>query len=324
VLGEHVRPGEPVALVDYPNHANSGDSAIWSGEAAYLGSRDVPVGYTCDFMTFSPRRLREHIGDGTILLHGGGSVGDVWEQTQEFRELVVSTCPGNKIVQLPQTIHFDRRENLERASAVFGAHPDFTLLVRDNRSLAVARDELGVSAALCPDMAFSIGPVERPAPPSSDVVWLGRTDIEGVHQVAGRERPGVRSVDWIRPRGAELPWRLLRYISVVMGRRIAKRPASAPVFEVPTTRLQNPLAAQRVRSAFRILASGRVVITDRLHGHILCVLLGIPHVLLDNSYGKIGEFHRTWTAGYPLVRWATSPEEALTLAADLGRTAPSP
>lgn len=53
------------------------------------------------------------------------------------------------------------------------------------------------------------------------------------------------------------------------------------------------------------------MITDRLHGHILCLLLGLPHVLLDNTYGKLKDFYDTWTKGCALAIWANSPGEAL-------------
>jgi hypothetical protein len=53
-----------------------------------------------------------------------------------------------------------------------------------------------------------------------------------------------------------------------------------------------------------LLGSGRVVITDRLHGHILCTLLEIPHVVLDNSYGKISRFLDSFTRNCELVRAA--------------------
>lgn len=55
------------------------------------------------------------------------------------------------------------------------------------------------------------------------------------------------------------------------------------------------------------------MITNRLHGHILLLLLGIPHILLDNSYGKISGYHSTWTSGCSLARRAGSIEEALEL-----------
>ena len=71
------------------------------------------------------------------------------------------------------------------------------------------------------------------------------------------------------------------------------------------------LAWRRVSSACSLLASGRIVVTDRLHGHILALLLGQPQVLLDNSYGKVNAFYETWTASCHLVTWADSIERAL-------------
>jgi pyruvyl transferase EpsO len=55
------------------------------------------------------------------------------------------------------------------------------------------------------------------------------------------------------------------------------------------------------------------VITDRLHGHILCTLLGIPHCVIDNSYGKIGGFADAWgTFGEHRYR-AESLDEAIAI-----------
>jgi pyruvyl transferase EpsO len=52
-------------------------------------------------------------------------------------------------------------------------------------------------------------------------------------------------------------------------------------------------------------------VTDRLHAHILSVLLDLPHVVLDNNYGKVSGFMSCWTAGFPGVSTATSLPEAL-------------
>ena len=60
-----------------------------------------------------------------------------------------------------------------------------------------------------------------------------------------------------------------------------------------------------------MLAAGHTVITDRLHGHILSLLLGIPHVVLDNSYGKVRAFYETWTRDAPIVRWAETAADAV-------------
>ena len=321
-LGPHLPTDRPVALVDYPNHPNTGDSAIWMGEVAYLRSRGVRVAYTCDFASYSEQRLRERVGDGTILLHGGGSVGDVWQETQLFRERVIASFPGNKVVQLPQTIHFEARQNVERARSVFDAHPDLTLLVRDQTSLKIAQEEFRTASVACPDMAFALGRLERTGSPSCDVLWLSRTDVEARHSAEGQLPPGVQRADWLEQHGSEAPWRVLRGATKVAARRIANHPALARPLSGPLSRLQGPMAGQRVRAGAELLGSGRAVITDRLHGHILSLLLGIPHVLLDNTYGKLRSFYEAWTSGSQLARWAESPEEALVLAQDLARDLP--
>jgi exopolysaccharide biosynthesis predicted pyruvyltransferase EpsI len=61
------------------------------------------------------------------------------------------------------------------------------------------------------------------------------------------------------------------------------------------------------------------VITDRLHGHILCALLGIPHVLVDDRYGKVGSFFSSWTSDLRTARFARDPGQAASLADELRR-----
>ena len=73
-----------------------------------------------------------------------------------------------------------------------------------------------------------------------------------------------------------------------------------------------------------MLSKGRAVITDRLHAHILCVLLGIPHVVLDNSYGKVRSFYDTWTSDCDLAYWSDSAAEALTIALALAKPGEAP
>jgi hypothetical protein len=69
----------------------------------------------------------------------------------------------------------------------------------------------------------------------------------------------------------------------------------------------------------RILGEGRVVVTDRLHGHILCLLMNIPHVLIGDKYGKIESFYDAWTKSCDLTVWADSLMDALAAGRTLAR-----
>ena len=73
----------------------------------------------------------------------------------------------------------------------------------------------------------------------------------------------------------------------------------------------NTLAKLRLNRGIQQLQSGERVITDRLHAHILSILLGIPHVVMDNNYGKIGGFIKAWTHQCKNMSLADSAEDAV-------------
>jgi len=106
----------------------------------------------------------------------------------------------------------------------------------------------------------------------------------------------------------------LAAVSRRLGGWLARHPGLGPVLRDALSATYAPLARRRLERGCRLLASAGAIVTDRLHGHVLCLLLGIPHVLLDNNYGKVRSFYETWTADADLVRWGESPAEALRLA----------
>ena len=163
--------------------------------------------------------------------------------------------------------------------------------------------EFRARALLCPDMAFALGPLHGRSP----LLDLCSGSCERTRR-REREVPPKstdRAVDWLDEPPMWL--RALSYRLMGAARRSRLRRFARPLL----MRIYAPLARQRLRRGLEMLASAEVVITDRIHGHILCLLLGIPHVLLDNNYGKLSSFYQTWTAEVDSVRWADSPAEAL-------------
>ena len=319
LLDAEIPAGGRVALLDYPNHRNVGDSAIWLGEVAYLAERGCEIAYHCDLRSYDPRHLRRRADVELLLLHGGGNLGDVWLPHQLFRERVLADFPDRRIVQLPQTIHFDGSEHVERTKRVFAAHASFTLMVRDARSQRFAQERLDCSAVLCPDSAFALGALERPAPPDVPVLWLGRTDHESAVRAESLDaRDGeLQRADWIGVESAGPVDLVARKAGELLAATLGGLPAPPSPLERALWRDWEWLGRSRVANGCALLARGRVVVTDRLHAHILCLLLGIPHVALDNSYGKLSSFTTTWSTLGDRVRWADTPAEALALAREL-------
>jgi pyruvyl transferase EpsO len=225
-----------------------------------------------------------------VLFHGGGNFGDVWPLRQAFRERVFTELSDLPIVQLPQTVSFTGRDMLQRAAQIVRAHPQLTILTRDHASTSVTEQGLGVPATLCPDMAFCLTLKRRGAGASPRTVYLIRTDKEQRRSPHRLDVPfDNRTNDWPQDSAAFKRWASRALASTV---RHPRRLAHARLL------LFNRLATHRMRRGLAVLESGSRVVTDRLHAHILCVLLDIPHRLLDNSYGKNRAFVEAWTADY--------------------------
>jgi len=293
------------ALVGFPDSSNVGDSAIWLGELAWLREMGVRVAYRCHERDYDARILEESTPNGLILLHGGGNLGDLWPRFQRLRERVICDFTDRPIVQLPQTIHFGNRAALARARTVFDSHPNLTIAVRDTASLDFARREFKATSILCPDMAFYLGALSVSRVKDVDVLWLRRTDLEAVPHGHVLDGPKAVVTDWLDPRPPTV--RRLRDAVHPLALRHPRKLRLLRQFLETTFDYQ---ARQRMEFGCGLLARGKVVVTDRLHGHILSLLLGIPHVVLDNSYGKLRHFHETWTRSMPLVRWAESSADA--------------
>jgi exopolysaccharide biosynthesis predicted pyruvyltransferase EpsI len=301
-----VIPRGPIALLDFPDYGNPGDSAIWLGALACFAAIGLePPVYTSDERTFDEAALRRALPSGTILLTGGGNLGDLWPRHQSFRERVLRGFPRHAIVQLPQSIHFADPAALSSARAAFAAHDNVTLLVRDARSMTAATSDLQCNARLCPDLAFCLPPSTAPSPrPTTALLRLYRTDHESSRDVPTTDA----TVDWVDD--IESPLR-------TFARGLAERAGRSGITRRMLSSLYTPLARRRLRRGADLLRSARVVATDRLHGHILSLVLGVPHVVLGDRNGKVREFVDAWTASATSMRWASSPADVDRLAREL-------
>lgn len=293
ILEPHMSAATDYALVDFPHHSNVGDSAIWLGEIIYLTRKfGKPPSYVCSYYDWSADEFLKAVPSGPIFIHGGGNFGDLWQDNQEFRLRMLSSFPDRQIVQMPQTIHFSSEAGLARASEVINAHPNFTVFARDLRSLKIAKDSFTVPSYLCPDMAFCLGAQKNNASKTRDLLLLLRTDIEGKKHEYGGLLPASASVeDWLLERRGVGK---LSYCKAWIQTFLSKDRTVASALDLRLQWFQN-LATGRAARGLNQLASANYVITDRLHAHILSVLLDLPHAVVDNSYGKLGTFIETWT-----------------------------
>lgn len=311
-IREKVAPllgGYPLTLVDFPDHSNVGDSAIWLGEKAHFArfghrvSRVAKQGLSRDLVA--------GLADGLLCIHGGGNFGDVWPRHQTFRESLMARFRHVPILQLPQSIHFADSGKIESAATAIAGHGNVTLLVRDEASLDLARRHFDCRSELCPDMAFCIGPVARACAPSIDVLGILRQDKEATGRFdAPHLARHIRVEDWIGDVAWEL--RMARLGGLLLALPSLDR-------EVARSEVYDSLAKARFKRGVRQLSRARTVVTDRLHAHIICLLMGIPHAVLDNSYGKIGRFMSAFRTRTDDVHVASDLSEAVDWARERAR-----
>ena len=291
-----------IILLDYPNNTNVGDSLIWLGEIAYLESRGFTPSYVCDIKNYSATQIKKVLNKNSIILmHGGGNFGTLWTEIHSFRLQVLRDFPHVPIVQLPQSIHFNDSAKITEIAEAIKKQGNYTLLARSQPSYLFAQKHFEAKIHLCPDMAFFIGPVDSQQKPIFDRFILARTDHEKSSECLTESIWSLQDItfeiaDWLHASWQE---RFLHKIEI--------HTYSLRKFLDPNNKLLLILWGQlshlRFKRGVYLLSKGRVIVTDRLHAHVLSILLNKPHVVLDNIYGKIGNFYKTWTFSHERAKF---------------------
>ncbi|WP_368498784.1 polysaccharide pyruvyl transferase family protein [Herbiconiux sp. A18JL235] len=309
-----------VAILDAPNQTNVGDSLIWAGELAYLRRMGLRLRYVADIKTFDAGRLRRVMPRGVVLLHGGGNFGDLWVGHQMHREKVVRELPDYRIVQLPQSVYFKSKERAETANSILGQHPDFHLLLRDPLSLERAAELLpALSTEFCYDMALGYQPPEPPHPPRpKSILIIAREDREAASGLSSVTQDWIQgaeitSTDWHSEGWLATKYRLARacmHLQRTLARANRKLRVTPVLPQVIERSLIKSLNQINIDGALKWYASASIVVVDRLHAHVLALLLGLDHVALDNNYRKIGAVFDLYTGKFSTARYATDTDTA--------------
>ena len=315
------------ALLDYPDHLNSGDHLIWLGTCFYLvETRKARVTYASSMVSFDQKELKEKNGDAPIFLQGGGNLGDIWPDSQKFREQVIADNHDCPIYIMPQSIHFLSEESLDAAKSVFNAHPNLTIFCRDQRSFDFAKDHFShCRSILAPDMVFMLASVIQmffKKRKKGKTKFLIRADKESANEKLSKIAHdfNLASEDWEsytwlydgRGKLAELPEMYKKLPgSVYAVRELWQRGISKPhrlpdrfkwrylkrfasVLASMPNREQTLFSWMIAFDALRQVSECVLIVTDRLHVHLTACILGVKNGFISNSYHKNEQFYTTW------------------------------
>lgn len=275
---------------------NKGDSAIWAGQNVLLEALNIKTCYVLaqnvrDFnATVLREKLVEHGGPSktAILFVGGGNFGDLWYRVQQQRESVAEKFPDYRIRSFPQTYKYNDAQKLKHTQEVYGKHPDLQLTVRDTRSYMDLQRDFGAKhkILLLPDAATMLigSPPDRPAKKSGlDYMFLARTDKEGAQNHWEEKKTIDELQHSINEEGKEITTK------IEITDWIDKDPVGLDKVD------DDGKALLRVEWAWDFLNQGALILSDRLHVHILSTLWGIDHVVIEEGkYAKLKTYHDTW------------------------------
>ena len=284
-------------LFNIATFENKGDPAITAGELILLQKLGIDLVFHCEGGRCKGRTLEQAKNisksysstDLVILMQGGGNLLS-YTVPDMNRRRVLETFQEFEILLFPQSI-WPRADDEHKKlyQKVYSSHPRLTFLYRDRDSYNIGKKLFPrARPLLMPDMAFQIGPVNRFLRPTHDIMWLKRTDSESPKYSIPNNTQGYDIIvqDW-------LSW---------------KTPKGSAILEDSFIMTANGML---------FLQRGRVVVTDRLHGHILSTLCGIPHVVIDPVNHKTTSYMKSWTVGIENILVADSPEDALNKAIGL-------
>lgn len=291
IIEKYVPAGSKVAYWDIPLYLNVGDIFIYKGTECFMKkhSYDVVSRLTKKGVNNFIDSKNKLSSDTIILMQGGGNFGDLYPSYQAVREKVLEAFPLNKVIFLPQTVHFDNREKFQASAEKINNHKDVTIFVRDTVSAKLLSEKVSCTVLLCPDMAHALWDdlPKQFDKNKENTLWLIRDDKEKTDLSSIPGKPQRKDFkDWSN---------LIRHDDRAVKNFLAQVEDAAPptkcelvatIWESYTDRL--------VDNIIQRLISYKSVVTSRMHGQIICALLDIESQMINNSYGKNSRYYNTW------------------------------
>lgn len=247
------------------DYGNLGDVAITNAQEEFLRAA-FPNAEIIDFpisKTFThTKSLKKMIGkDDVITIVGGGNMGDLYYDIELCRQFIIKAFPNNKIVSFPQSIFYSKERNLKRSIKVYSAHKNLCLFAREKYSYDIMKNNYkNADIRLCPDIVLSLkrGSLSTKR---QGMLLIMRDDKESAITSSELEE-------------------LKRYYQKNYN-------ATSADTVVECGRLSIEQREEKLEMILSQIESYSVVVTNRLHGMIFCVVTKTPCVVLPIKGNKI-------------------------------------
>ena len=270
------------------DYGNVGDVAITYAQTKYLQERyptynvvEIPISQTFNGI----KAVKRVVGKNDIIaLIGGGNTSDLYDDIEWLRQLVVLNFRNQRIIGFPQT--FDFSNTLKGyfcksiAHYVYGKARCFTILTRERNTMRMLqRDMKNLDTQMAPDIVMTLD--ERCISDRHGALVCLRSDKEKAIKEGYRRK----LITKLQQKYGNITYQDTQVDGVSKSNRYDK-----------------------LRNIIDLFRQHELVVTDRLHGMILCFVTGTPALVLDNSNHKISACYE-WIKDCGYIKLLSSLED---------------
>lgn len=278
-----------IVLFNVPDHNNLGDHAISIGERTFFQDY-FPDRQVCEITTKewslggSAQLLRKLPDDALIFFHGGGFLGSLWQWEEDNLCDVVSKLGDRTCIVLPQTLYFsdgvDGQALKDKRISFYASHRNVVFFLRDKRSYDLCRHVLPDNQCyLFPDTTYYMDGHPDSSIHRNGVVFCFRVDQEKT-----------------------LDDDIKRQVTDVLENFGVPITATDTVIDHNVRPCSRLAAVESKLDQFR---HAQLVVTDRLHGLILCAITRTPCLAFNNISKKVQGAY-DWVAKDPSLSLVTN------------------
>ncbi len=301
-----------IYLQGYDHFSNLGDQALWISLERLMSWAGVDESAPLLSQPYSVSSIPR--GDGPVplvIFPGGGSLGTRYGSSRRRIELLEKS-PHARFVQLPVSTTFSHKieVSLKRVSAQYSEPGRGLIYCRDNLSKHEAEEKLALQPNLAPDLSDLLPDFTDFHVGGFGTLHLFRRDGEAKPSRSGDIEDGV---DWqdappthVRPGN-----RRFTLNHLLSNHRTPEYIRNSKYSSIRRRAAARTEAIQETARALTFLSYHDLVITDRLHGVLLSLKLGIPVIAVDNDHGKISRYADTWLAKSDNLQICSSHAQAI-------------
>ncbi|MFS8147399.1 polysaccharide pyruvyl transferase family protein [Rhizobium sp. BR 249] len=302
IVRKFVKPGQPYIIINFPSNKDPGHHASWLGLAKVL----IEVTGRFPSLTCSASEsiaaIKSTPGDAPIFICGCGDFGDAQTGRDDVRYRLMWKYPDRTIIQMPQTIRFANESLREYARHTIGRHRKFFCVTRDDRSFELAKANFDCDVEAGPDTAFGIETLKPfEADPLRVLYVMQPPGEDGAEIAKARAIVDGPLTDWVNGPDSFSRMRKSSVVKSALRHGFSRREMMA--------QHRQDVAARYVDYGVKILSGAQRIITNHLHGHILCLLLNKPHIAVARDGSDLHDFIASRTGDSPLVERATNAGE---------------